>query len=794
MRWWPPWRTPPDAPSRPAGALARSPRIRRADVLLAAGLAAFTAACYLGGVFERLEIIAIDVRYQWFSAPARPDIVLVLIDSDSLKRVGPWPWRRSVHARLLRRVSAAGARAVGYDVEFGTPRDPESDAQLAGAVAEGRAIVLAVFHEYQRLPEGGAVYRATPLMPELRRAGAVAGSISFPIDAGGGVRRAPLAEDVGGDPHWAFGVEVVRLAEGLPPDRVRWAGSGRLLLGSHTIRGDRHGLVYIDYAGGRGTFPGVPASDVLDGRVPDEVIRGRVVLVGASAIDLQDLHSSPFPGVMPGVEIQANLVSGLLRGVAARRLPPWITLAVLAVLAAGWPAVAGRAVRRSTRVLVKTVRLALTTGAIAAGLLAAGGILFWAWRLFLDVVPLMAGAVAMGAVAVVAEGVRTGRRATASAVALAPASGGPPGAAAVLEQAVDILFMGLRDFMGVEALVVELRRGMRRPGVSRMVRAARDIRVGEDLPACRDAVHRALAERAPALLARLGPAFAPAADAPGLHAAGSAFVPLVVGGKAIGVLHAHRRSAPFEADDLRVMVALGAQLALTAQNQDLMQDLQALYLGTMATLADAVEARDAYTGGHCKRVSDLSVRLAQAAGLPASEVEEVRIGALVHDIGKIGIADQILGKPGRLTPEEMEHVRRHTVIGERIIAQLPVSQTVRDVILSHHERYNGSGYPRGLRGDTIPMSARIVAIADAFEAMTSGRIYRPPISLDQALFELRRASGTHLDPYLIELFLHLLETEGIAPPPEPPARAGADPPLPTPDIALPDVPPPPPDA
>jgi HD-GYP domain-containing protein (c-di-GMP phosphodiesterase class II) len=341
--------------------------------------------------------------------------------------------------------------------------------------------------------------------------------------------------------------------------------------------------------------------------------------------------------------------------------------------------------------------------------------------------------------------------------------------------------------MRVDVLVVELR-GMGHPGGDRMVRTARDLRIGRETRVCRDAVHRGLAEREPFLVARLGPAFEPgAAAAPPLHAAGSAFVPLVVGGKAIGVLHVHRRSASFEADDLRVLVALAAQLALTAQNLDLMRDLKALYLGIMATLADAVEARDAYTGGHCKRVSDLSVRLAEAAGLPASEVEEIRVGSLVHDVGKIGIPDQILGKPGRLTPEEMDLVRRHTVIGERLIAPLPVSQTVRDVILCHHERYNGAGYPGGLRGEAIPMSARIVAIADAFEAMTSGRVYRPPILWEQALTELRRASGAQLDPYLVELFLHLLETEDLAPPPAPAPRVTPEPAAP--DRDSPDAPP-----
>lgn len=776
MRWWPPWPAPPEA----AAGRGRRTRLQpalRADTSLAVALAFLTAALYLGGLFERLELIAIDQRYQRFPAPVRPDILLVLIDSDSLKRVGQWPWSRREHARLVRWLGAAGARAIGYDVEFGKPRDAAGDRVLAAAVGEAGNVVLAVFHEYQRLPDGTQVYRASPLLPDLQRAGAAAGTISFPTDAGGGVRRAPLAEDVGGDPHWSFAVEVARRAEGLSPGEVHWSGRGRLRLGGWTIRSDAHRLVYIDYAGGRRTFPGLSARDVLEGRVRPEVVRGKVVLVGASAIELLDLHHSPFPGVMPGVEIQANLVNGFLRGAAARRLPPWSTLLVLGVLAAAWPSAARRVARGPARMTTRGLRILAAGGVAAAGIAAAAALVFWQWRIFLDVVPLLAAAGAMGVGTVVVESVRTGRRAALSTVALTPPWPGEAGSP--LDQAVDVMFAALRDWMAVEVLVIELRRGMRRPGVGQVVRRAGAAPLGAPSEACREWAHRAFAAREGFLASHLGEVFGPGPPgAAPTYAAGSAFVPLLAAGRGVGVLQAHRRSGPFEGDDLRVLEALAAQLALAIQNLDLLQDHRALYLGSIAALADAVEAKDAYTGGHCKRVSDYSVRLAEAAGVPPSEVEEIRFGSLIHDIGKIGISEGILGKAANLTEVERGQMQQHTVIGERIISHLPVSQTVRDIIMYHHERYNGAGYPRGLRGDAIPMAARIVAVADAYEALTSGRTYRRSLGEAEARGELRRAADVHLDPYLVELFLHLLETEGVPPQGSPPVAPGveADPP------------------
>ncbi len=759
MRWWPPW----PAPSEVSARRPHLPRLRgalRAERLLAVGLALLTAALYLAGLFERQELIAIDFRYQAFPAPIRPDILLVLIDADSVKRGGQWPWPRSQHARLMQRLNEFGARAIGYDVEFGKARVPADDARLAATVAEARNIVLAVFHEYQRLPGGAEVYRVTPLMPELRRVGGVAGTIALPTDRGGGIRRARLAEEVGGEAYWAFSVELARLADRLPGAGARWLGPGRLRLGSRIIRGDRDGLVYVDYAGGRGSFPSVSAVDVLEGHVRPEDVRGKVALVGASAIELQDLHPTPFPGVMPGVEIQANLVNGVLRGVAARRLPPWVALVGLAILVAAWPPAASRVVRGPERMATRAVRLLAASGVVVAALAAAAGVLFWQWRIFLDVVPLTAGAIAMGLATVAVEAVRTGRRAALSAVALVPALPEEAGPASMLDRAVDVMFAALRDWMEIEVLVLEIPGADRRPEPTRVVRASGDRELGESSAACREWTRRALGAREGLLVARLGEAFGVTGHAGSpMFAVGSAFVPLLVGGRGIGVLHVHRSSAPFDADDLHAMGALAAQLALAVQNLELLQDLQALHLGTMAALADAVEVRDAYTGGHCKRVSDYAVQLAQAIGLPAAEVEDIRLGALIHDIGKIGIADAILQKAARLTDEERRHMQEHTVIGERIVAQLPVSRTVRDVILHHHERFDGSGYPQGLRGEAIPIAARIVAIADTYEALRGGRVYRAALPRDEVLAELRGTAGGQLDAHLVERFLHLVEYE-----------------------------------
>ena len=170
-------------------------------------------------------------------------------------------------------------------------------------------------------------------------------------------------------------------------------------------------------------------------------------------------------------------------------------------------------------------------------------------------------------------------------------------------------------------------------------------------------------------------------------------------------------------------------------------------------LVHALEAKDAYTSGHSTRVSRYAVKTAVQLGYTGDRLEQIRLGGELHDIGKIGTREDILNKPGPLNPAEFQHIKGHTALGERILAPfLAESLSVLRIVRSHHERLDGGGFPDGLAGDAIPQEARIVAVVDAFDAMTTNRAYRPPRTPAEAVEELRRCSGMHFDPEVVEAF------------------------------------------
>jgi diguanylate cyclase (GGDEF)-like protein len=181
-----------------------------------------------------------------------------------------------------------------------------------------------------------------------------------------------------------------------------------------------------------------------------------------------------------------------------------------------------------------------------------------------------------------------------------------------------------------------------------------------------------------------------------------------------------------------------------------------------ASLAKAVDARDAYTGSHSERVSDFAARVATKLGLDAEQVELTRLAGSLHDLGKLAIPEEILRKPGELTDSERLVLERHPQIGFRMLDSLGVDP-VADVVLHHHERWDGDGYPDGLYGEEIPLGARIIFVADAFDAMTSDRVYRPRRSHEEALAELRRCAGTQFDPSIVAAFSEEVEDAPVAP-------------------------------
>jgi putative two-component system response regulator len=196
------------------------------------------------------------------------------------------------------------------------------------------------------------------------------------------------------------------------------------------------------------------------------------------------------------------------------------------------------------------------------------------------------------------------------------------------------------------------------------------------------------------------------------------------------------------------------QQMLEMRVQELDRKNRSSLINGVQTLVQALEAKDAYTSGHSSRVSRYATRIAAQLGFADDAVEHIRLGGELHDIGKIGTREFILNKPGPLTPEEFQHIMEHSALGEKILAPfLSQSPSVLRIVRSHHERIDGSGFPDALRGEQIPLEARIVAVVDAFDAMTTNRAYRPQLPVPRAIDELRRCAGVHFDARVVEAFL-----------------------------------------
>jgi HD-GYP domain-containing protein (c-di-GMP phosphodiesterase class II) len=234
--------------------------------------------------------------------------------------------------------------------------------------------------------------------------------------------------------------------------------------------------------------------------------------------------------------------------------------------------------------------------------------------------------------------------------------------------------------------------------------------------------------------------------------------PIIYEGQSIGILAVDNKitKRPLLQSDINLLLGVSSSIGIAIHNAMVMEAKANQFKSIIKVLAASIDARDPLTAGHSEQVTEYAIGICDELGLGKDYKEMIRVASLLHDYGKIGIQDSILKKPGRLTEEEYNEIKSHVVKTKRILQQIEfegIYREIPEVVGSHHEKVDGSGYPRGLEGDEIPIGARIIAVADFFEAITSKRHYREPMPLDEAFAKLRSLSGVHYDARVTQAFL-----------------------------------------
>ncbi len=674
-----------------------------------------------------------------------PPIAIIVISEQSMRSVGRWPWPRQRHAELLRALSQA--RLVAFDIVMPETSDPEGDHAFAEAAREHGSVFMGFYATQDSRPDDSGPTPVYPY-PELFEALAGIGMVNAGPDVDGIVRRSQIFWQAAGLNLPSLPLAAAqKLSSAIPGFYresggwvLRWENTGKdgapLLFPAIHLDGDASARFLPLSPGSIAVYE---YSDVVSGIAAPELFAGSVVLVGVSGAGAADLHRAAGGKFMPGVWFIAQSLNGLMTGRAIMPVPQHISFIAGLLLCFGCAAAGLRC---------SFGRGAAMAGGVLAACTAGWGAIFWsALRLAPLAAPVCAGLI----VFVASIGWRMIR----------------------LEREMDIRALPLDEILLLPQSVSEEKSFSDHlrdvwPKIHALcpfelleARAGLD---SEEANAC-------LAEiRARGMSAANGNVWA----APDMQAL--LYIPHYSKKSPF-----HRMLIPlhFDGEDAYAIIGWDSKgnvatfksiaaliISIAAHYKSLEEQgrRQRMFLSAIQAMSGAIDAKDPVTSGHSERVAELGKQIAKWLGWPPAAIEEIYFAGILHDVGKIGVPDNVLNKPGKLEDNEFIIMQSHPAKGAEIMRPVEIPEVVLRGIAEHHERLDGKGYPHGLPAEEISQAARILKIADVYDALVSKRQYKEPWPAAKACDLIYSQRGTEFDSHIAEVFLQHMAPSDWTPP------------------------------
>jgi len=708
------------------------------------------------GILHNVENLTVDLRFKMRGEEGiHPDVMVVGITHRCINELGKLPWPRSHYTTLIDRLKSSGAKVIVFDTFFPVPSsDKSEDIQLARAIREAGNVLLPEFSPIPlTLDKSKSYFLKTEQLigniPILDEAAVGTGHINVIADHGGVYRKMPIAIKFRDRVRLALGLMGGLMHKDVPP-KVLDLKDGNVVFEGLSIPLYKNKSMYINYAGIK---TAVPSRDIIRGQFPQDLFKGKVVIVGQTAQGLPnaDILMTPF-GESYGVVVQANVMNTIL---SEKFLRPMGALAL--VLSIVFVSIfLGAALIKLSPVKGFVFALLFVIGIFGASLA-----LFVYKQLVVEIMPLYLSTTLNYALTTILRMRYKDRLIMAKDVELDTLlEAGQSAVHLNVGKTQEVILSITAHAVNADGAIL---RSKDEESDDLMVKAKWGI--GEEiLNSPISGIDERIAKEAidinKLLLIEDTKHNKRFKDVKDPRASSIICAPLAMHNKMIGVLTLYRRPddrkggkrARFDNEDLRLISILSNQGAMALENFRLYNDVKDLFMNSIRSIAETIDAKDPYTRGHSERVTQISMAISEKLDMTPKDKEKLRISAILHDVGKIGVSDFILAKPAKLDDKEQAEVRKHPELGAHMMSHIKQLKDMIPGINSHHERYDGKGFPGGLKGEEIPFFGRIIAVADSFDAMTSDRPYRKAMGDADGLIEITRCAGTQFDPKITVAF------------------------------------------